>query len=59
MTTTSDIAERYLSRAEVLDKTGVTYPTLWQWMREGNFPRARELGRAAKSAGFLRRWKPG
>lgn len=35
---------RFLSKAEVLQKVGRTYPTLWQWMREGKFPRARQCG---------------
>ena len=33
-----------LSKPEVLDRVGVTYPTLWAWMRQGKFPRSRELG---------------
>ena len=35
---------RYLNKAEVLDRVGVTYPTLWRWMREKHFPRSRNLG---------------
>jgi prophage regulatory protein len=35
---------RLILKPEVLDRTGVTYPTIWQWMREGKFPRSRELG---------------
>jgi prophage regulatory protein len=35
---------RLLSRREVMDITGVSYPTLWSWMRQGKFPRARKLG---------------
>lgn len=35
---------RLVSKPEVLDRTGVTYPTLWQWMIDGKFPRSRELG---------------
>jgi prophage regulatory protein len=35
---------RLLSKPEVLDRTGVTYPTLWAWMRAGTFPHSRELG---------------
>lgn len=37
-------AIRLISKPEVLDRVGVTYPTLWSWMREGRFPRSRELG---------------
>lgn len=35
---------RLISKPEVLDRVGVSYPTLWLWMREGKFPRSRELG---------------
>lgn len=35
---------RLLSKPEVLDRVGVTFPTIWKWMREGKFPRSRELG---------------
>jgi predicted DNA-binding transcriptional regulator AlpA len=35
---------RLISKPEVLDRVGVTFPTLWAWMRAGNFPRARILG---------------
>jgi predicted DNA-binding transcriptional regulator AlpA len=37
-------AARLISKPEVLDRVGVTYPTLWAWMRDGKFPRSRELG---------------
>jgi prophage regulatory protein len=35
---------RLLSRREVMDLTGVSYPTIWSWMRAGKFPRARAIG---------------
>jgi prophage regulatory protein len=35
---------RLLSKREVLYRVGVTFPTIWNWMRAGKFPRARELG---------------
>ena len=35
---------RLISKPEVLDRVGVTFPTIWLWMREGKFPRSRELG---------------
>lgn len=35
---------RLLSKAEVLERVGRTFPTIWQWMREGRFPPARDLG---------------
>ena len=33
--------ERLLSRAEVCDRVGRTFPIIWNMMREGRFPRAR------------------
>ena len=35
---------RLISKPEVLDRVGVTFPTLWAWMRAGAFPRSRDLG---------------
>jgi predicted DNA-binding transcriptional regulator AlpA len=35
---------RLISKPEVLDRVGVTFPTLWAWMRAGTFPRSRDLG---------------
>jgi prophage regulatory protein len=35
---------RLLSRREVIDRVGVSYPTLWSWMRAGKFPRSRVVG---------------
>jgi prophage regulatory protein len=35
---------RLLSRREVMERVGVSYPTLWSWMRENKFPRSREIG---------------
>jgi predicted DNA-binding transcriptional regulator AlpA len=37
-------AVRLLSKAEVLAIIGVTFPTLWLWMRQGKFPRSRIAG---------------
>jgi prophage regulatory protein len=37
---------RLLTRDEVLDRVGVTYPTIWKWMRENKFPRSRQCGEA-------------
>ncbi len=34
---------RLLSKAEVLYRVGVTFPTVWKWMRQGKFPRSRSL----------------
>jgi predicted DNA-binding transcriptional regulator AlpA len=36
--------ERLLTRAELLQRVPVTFPTIWSWMREGKFPPARHLG---------------
>jgi prophage regulatory protein len=33
-----------LNRKQVLERVGLTYPTVWLWMQEGRFPRAREIG---------------
>jgi predicted DNA-binding transcriptional regulator AlpA len=35
---------RLLSKAEILAITGVTFPTVWAWMRAGTFPRSRVVG---------------
>ena len=42
---------RLLSRAEVLEIVGVTYPTLWAWVRNGHFPAARVLGLEGNKGG--------
>jgi prophage regulatory protein len=31
---------RLLSRQEVCARLGVTYPSIWLWMRQGKFPRS-------------------
>jgi predicted DNA-binding transcriptional regulator AlpA len=35
---------RLLDKHEVLTITGVTYVTIWSWMRAGSFPRSRIVG---------------
>ena len=35
---------RLLSKPEVLAIVGVTFPSLWAWMRAGTFPRSRIVG---------------
>ena len=35
---------RLLSKAEVLDITNTSFPTLWEWMRQKKFPRSRVVG---------------
>ena len=37
-------AARLIGKGEVLARVGASYPTIWQWMRDGKFPRSRELG---------------
>jgi predicted DNA-binding transcriptional regulator AlpA len=34
-------AVRLMPKREVLAITGCSYPTLWEWMRAGKFPRSR------------------
>ena len=34
---------RLLGKAEVCDRVGVCFSTIWHWMRDGKFPRARSL----------------
>lgn len=38
----SDI--RLLTKGEVLELIGVTYPALWSWIRDGKFPPGRSIG---------------
>lgn len=33
-----------LTKPEVLAVAGVTFPTIWAWMRDGKFPRSRVVG---------------
>jgi predicted DNA-binding transcriptional regulator AlpA len=35
---------RLLSKGDVLDKVGVTYPTIWKLIRQGAFPRSVVVG---------------
>jgi predicted DNA-binding transcriptional regulator AlpA len=35
---------RLLPKTEILDITGVSFPTIWAWMRAGRFPRSRVAG---------------
>jgi predicted DNA-binding transcriptional regulator AlpA len=45
---------RLLSKPEVLRLTGVTFPTIWKWMRQGVFPRARIVGEGPSSKSVWR-----
>jgi prophage regulatory protein len=44
LVTAEDGPPRLMSKAEVCALVGVSYPTLWQMMREGRFPRSRIVG---------------
>ena len=35
---------KFLSRKQVCTIVGVTYPSLWTWVRAGHFPPGRKLG---------------
>lgn len=51
------LPERLLSRVEVCELIGRTYPTLWSWMRSGRFPRARDAnGRPMWLASEVSNW---
>jgi predicted DNA-binding transcriptional regulator AlpA len=39
-----DRTPRLLDRHDVISITGVTFPTIWAWMRAGKFPRSRICG---------------
>ena len=43
-TTKSPQPPRFVFKPEVLDRVGVSYVTIWQWMRTGTFPASREVG---------------
>jgi predicted DNA-binding transcriptional regulator AlpA len=40
---------RLLNRAAVVQITGLSYPTIWKRMREGQFPRSHVIGAGANS----------
>jgi prophage regulatory protein len=35
---------KLLFKAQVLERVGLSYTTIWKWMRQGNFPRSRVAG---------------
>jgi predicted DNA-binding transcriptional regulator AlpA len=41
------MAERLMSKAEVLELTGFSYAPIWSWMRAGTFPRSVVVGTGA------------
>jgi predicted DNA-binding transcriptional regulator AlpA len=48
---------RLMSKHEVMDHVGLSYPTIWQMMLDGKFPRSRELGRGVRwIAGEIEDW---
>ena len=52
-----DEDERLVSKLEVLDRVGVTFPTIWKWMQIGKFPRGREVnGETMWVASELNHW---
>ena len=36
--------DRLIFRNELIDIVGVSYVTVWSWMRAGTFPRGRDIG---------------
>src|SRR5271166_4027039 len=36
--------DRLIFRGELIDVVGVSYVTVWSWMRAGTFPRGRDIG---------------
>ena len=44
MSGTAEKKSRFISKPEVLDRVGVTYVTIWEWMRASTFPRSRQVG---------------
>ncbi len=35
--------KKLISKAELIDELGVSFPTVWSWMCKGEFPRPIEL----------------
>lgn len=35
---------KLLRKAEVLEMVGVSYPTIWRWVRAGSFPKPISMG---------------
>jgi prophage regulatory protein len=50
-------ARKLLSRKDVLERVPLSYPTIWKMMRDGKFPRSREIGgKAAWIESELNAW---
>ncbi len=47
-------AIRLLDKADILVLTGMSFPTIWSWMRRGQFPRSRIIGRGRQSKSVWR-----
>jgi len=45
---------RLLGKPEILQITGVTFPTIWAWMRKNQFPRCYVIGRSSSSKSVWR-----
>ena len=54
------LADRLLSKVEVLAIANCSYPTLWDWMCKGKFPRSRIVaGRSMWLSDEVDRWLAG
>ena len=40
----ADAESRLIYKPEVCDRVGLSYPTIWTYMRNGTFPRSRVVG---------------
>ena len=40
---------KLITRGEVLERLGVSYPALWGWIRDGKFPAGRSIGFGKRS----------
>jgi predicted DNA-binding transcriptional regulator AlpA len=53
----AELELRLIGRGEVLDRVGMSYPTLWYKMRRGEFPRSVVIGtRVAWYAHEVEEW---
>jgi predicted DNA-binding transcriptional regulator AlpA len=43
-------AVRLLSKPEILQITGASFPAIWTWMRRGQFPRCYVMGHGGRSS---------
>jgi predicted DNA-binding transcriptional regulator AlpA len=56
----ADLDVRLLSKPEILAITNASFPTVWQWMRDGNFPRSRIVnGRSMWLSTEINEWLAG